>query len=676
MSLKKKIPVIIASLILLSMIISCSFTYYESSKIIKEQTIAAMKAVSDRSVETINVMIEKEQGSIKIVSTRSAIKDMIKAKNANDTQKYSQFVNDNSVWLESYNKDAGNSEHVLVADTDGIGISDSNTEYIGKNYADLQYFKDALSGKASISDVYASKATGKLIVAFANPITIDNKVVGVAVTGISAASFSKYLSMIKVAGDNTSYAYLIDNMGNIIYHPTVSKIGKPVDNASINAIADTIKNGGKVQDNSIEYTYKGNAKIAYYKMIPSTNWLLVVSADKKNILSPIQDMTYITILLGIIISAIAITVGIFLSRRITKPLEAVTKIVEKTANLDLSSDDKYEYLNKYKDEIGTISKAVTSMREMLKDTVSLIKVTSTTLDENVNMVVDLTNDLKTYADDTSGETQTISAGMEETAATVEEISASSVEMENAVMSIADRAQSGAEKANSILDKAENVKMDALKSSENATSMYLEVKKNLMGAMEQSKSVEQINRLTDSILMITSQTNLLALNAAIEAARAGEAGKGFAVVADEVRKLAEQSTTTANDIQNVVKNVNQAVLNLNNNAERILEFIDKDVIKDYDNMIKIGEQYSTDAQEINKIMMDFSAVSEELNASIEGIVKAITEVADTVSNGASGVTDISCKAADIVDRVGAVITSTESNKESADKLKEIVNKFNL
>lgn len=675
-TLKKKIPVIIVSLIVSSMIISGVFTYYESSSILKKQTVDSMKAVSDRSAETLNVMIEKEQGAIKIVSSRSAIKDLLKAKNSKDIKKYNQLQNDNNKWLNDYCTEAGNSEHVFVAGLDGTGISDSNVEYIGKNYISLQYFKDALTGKDSISDVFPSKATGKLVVAFGSPIIVDNKVAGVAGTGVIATTFSKYLSKIKVAGDKDSYAYLVDDTGNMIYHPTQSKIGKPVENASIKEVVARIKRGETVQNNSVEYTFKGAKKLSYYEIIPKTNWILVISADKSSILNPITDMTRIIILLGIIICAIAITIGIVLSRRITNPLKAVTEMVEKTANLDLSNDDKYDYLNKYGDEIGTISKAVTSMRNMLKETVINIKETSANLDENVNVVINLTNDLKSYADATSGETQNISAGMEETAATVEEISASSGEMENAVLSIAERAQSGAEKSNDISDKAESIKKDALKSSKNATNIYLDVKKNLIEAMEKSKSVEEINILTESILEITDQTNLLALNAAIEAARAGEAGKGFAVVADEVRLLAEQSTSTANDIQNVAKSVNEAVLNLNRNAERILEFIDKDVVKDYNNMIKIGEQYSNDAQEINKAMMDFSAVSEELNASIAGISKAITEVASTVSDGASGVTEISSKASDIVEKVQAVLASTDSNRESANKLNEVVSKFKL
>lgn len=676
MSLKKKIPLLLAALIIFSLGVSSVFTDYESSKIIKEETIASMKGITERSAETIEVMIEKEQNAIKIVSTRTAVRDMFNAKNTGDEEKYKKLVSDNNKWLESYSKDAGNLEHAFIVDTEGNAISDSSSDQIGKNYSELQFFKDAISGKPSVGQVYQSKATGKYIVAFASPVIIEDKVVGTAISEVRSSSISQYIKNIKVSQDNLSYAYLTDNVGNVIYHPTESKIGKLVENETIKDVANKVAAGKKLSGKSVEYNYKGSVKFSYYEIIGKTNWILVLSADKKNVLSPITNMNLIIIILAIVVSIISIIIGLIVSRRITNPLKGVTEIVEKTSKLDLASDEKYEYLKRYKDEIGTIYRAVSSMREALKETVVHIKETSNVLDENVLNVVNHSNDLKTYADDTLEETQNISAGMEETAATAEEVSASSNEMENAVASIAKRAQDGSEKVNEISERAEKVKKGALNSSENARKIYKEAKDSLLEAIEKSKAVEEINGLTESILEITSQTNLLALNAAIEAQRAGEAGKGFAVVADEVRALAEESEKTANDIQNVVKNVNGAVLNLNSNAEKILNFIDKDVIIDYDKMVKIGEQYNYDAEEINKIMMDFSAVAEELSASICGIVKAINDVTITVNHGAEGTSEISKKASDITERVDLVITATDSNRESALKLKAIVDKFNI
>jgi methyl-accepting chemotaxis protein len=195
-------------------------------------------------------------------------------------------------------------------------------------------------------------------------------------------------------------------------------------------------------------------------------------------------------------------------------------------------------------------------------------------------------------------------------------------------------------------------------------------------LEQSKAVQQINDLTNSVLQITSQTNLLALNAAIEAARAGEAGRGFAVVADEIRKLAETSKETVTQIQDITKVVTNSVVNLSDNSNELLRFVQNDVSKDYQTMLEATDQYKLDANLVSEIVSDFSATSEELLASIQNMVSTMNSIAEATNEGAAGTTNIAQKVTSVVNKAGEVTESIHSTGEGSDALNEMVSKFTI
>lgn len=137
------------------------------------------------------------------------------------------------------------------------------------------------------------------------------------------------------------------------------------------------------------------------------------------------------------------------------------------------------------------------------------------------------------------------------------------------------------------------------------------------------------------MSITGQTNKLDLNASIEAARAGEAERGFAVVASEIGNFAEQSKQTVVQIQNVTEKVTAAVENLSNDSKRLLEFVGTDVVSGYDMFDEVALAYNQDAEEIDALISDFSASSEELPASIDNVLTAMNEITNATNEGAKG-----------------------------------------
>ena len=174
--------------------------------------------------------------------------------------------------------------------------------------------------------------------------------------------------------------------------------------------------------------------------------------------------------------------------------------------------------------------------------------------------------------------------------------------------------------------------------------------------------------------VTAQTNLLALNASSEAARAGEAGKGFAVVAEQIRVLAEQSKETVSNIQEVTQSVVGAVDNLAGDSARLLEFVGTDVVQNLDDFSQMADSYNDDAQKVDELVTDFSASSEELLASISGVMNGIGDVSKAASEGASGTTDIAQKTTVVVEKSSDIKEKASKAHASADVLKSQVEKF--
>lgn len=677
MRIKQKIPMFIGILILITMIISCSIVYYEVSTKLYDASETEMKSISKNSTETISVMLEKEKAEIEGISDKETTVELFRLyNNSYDAEAYKTSVENVSKELDEYVKKQGDLEHTFIVDNKGIIIADSDRKLIGQNISDRNYNKEALKGKTAISETLTSKSSGAQIIVVTSPITIDGTNYGYAASAVRAESFSKYFKDVKVGGSNNSYGYLVDEKGNIIFHPTKEKIGKPVENDKIKEVVKKVQSGEKVNGNAVEYIFNGQEKLSYYEIVPGVNWTFVLSANKSDVVSGARKVIFMIIAIMLGIALIAILIASIVSKRITNPIEKLTEIVDKTSKLDLTYYKEYEYLFNYKDEIGDIFRAIANMRKILRKVAGDLSSVSSNVSSNAAFVQKLTEELRGYAQETSVESENLSAAMEETAATTEEISASSGEMVNAIASMAEKAERGSENSNDISKRAENLQQASVKAIKEAESIFTSVKADLQMAIEDSKTVSKINELTESILSITSQTNLLALNAAIEAARAGEAGKGFAVVADEVRKLAEESAATAGNIQNVVGTVETSVKKLIESSVSILDFVENTVTKDYKNMISVSKQYNTDADNVNEFMMDFSAVAEELNASIEGIVKAINDTASTVSDGASGVQNITEKAANIFEKLQKVNESALENIKSAGRLDEVIKEFKI
>ncbi|MDR5587846.1 methyl-accepting chemotaxis protein [Clostridium aquiflavi] len=376
-----------------------------------------------------------------------------------------------------------------------------------------------------------------------------------------------------------------------------------------------------------------------------------------------------------IIVCLGYVVTFTISRSISVPLTTAVNHLKRVSTGDFTITLPEKFMRR-KDEIGEISNAITGMQNSLKLLIGNVKGESDSIKTIVNTISENINNLNENIEDVSSTTEELSAGMEETAASAQEINATADEIEKAVDSISKKAQEGAIEASEINKRAITTKLNVNNSQEKSINIFLQTKYKLQTAIENSQVVQQITVLSESIMQISTQTNLLALNAAIEAARAGEAGRGFAVVADEIRTLAEECKNTVIEIQNITQKVVVSVDDLSSSSNELLNFVSEDVQSDYNTMLNIADQYSTDAEFVSNLVLEFSSTSEELLASLQQVTETIGHVSMASNEGADGTSNIAEKVSNINEKSNTIMEEVLKSKESVEELNNQISKFKI
>lgn len=398
-----------------------------------------------------------------------------------------------------------------------------------------------------------------------------------------------------------------------------------------------------------------------------------VASIEKDFASYVTNKRTTFIISTIIEGAVVVFLLILIILSIIKPLKKCISSIGVMEQGDFSQALGTALL-KRRDDFGKLAGSIESMRTEMNGLIGEVKSQATEITGMVQEIDTNIQALDEEIENVSATTEELAAGMQETAASSEEINAMSHEIESAAKSIATRSQDGAMEADDIRDRAVSIKKTTTENDKRTKAIHTEINEGLTKALEDIKVVDQIGVLAESIMEITGQTNLLALNASIEAARAGEAGKGFAVVADEIRVLAEQSKAAVVHIQDVTKNVVESVTNLADGAKKLLEFVGTDVVDSFAGFSDMADSYSNDAGSIDGLVTDFSASSEQLLASINGVMDAIGEVSKAATEGATGTNDIAEKTGVVVEKAAEIKEKAEAAHAAADRLQKNVERF--
>lgn len=326
------------------------------------------------------------------------------------------------------------------------------------------------------------------------------------------------------------------------------------------------------------------------------------------------------------------------------------------------------------DEIGTLAAGINTFIETLQNIMGQINISSGQLGTIVNLVSDKVSLANSNSCDISAVMEELSASMEEISSAITDIKENVDTVDQNIIELSSESRGMYDYAEKMQKRAENLEQSAVENKQNTSNVVSDIIEKLKQAIESSKSVDRVNDLTDEILSISSQTNLLSLNASIEAARAGEAGRGFAVVADEISQLANSSREAANNIQTINNMVVEAVRDLTDSANSIVNYINENILPDYEGFVSAGKQYNEDAIHVNEVVTRFNDMSDNLKQLIDSITGSINGINSAVEESAKGTTNVATNTSDLVKEIDEISNAMNDNRQIAGNLTEEAERF--
>ena len=426
-------------------------------------------------------------------------------------------------------------------------------------------------------------------------------------------------------GVESSYTYIVDSEGNMLYHPNKDKVGKSVENVIVKSYIQDLKSGIKHDTYVVEYDYNGSIKYAACYTDENGRFILVVSADDDDVLrdsaSLIVKVTAISLLIGM---AAIVVVFIFI-RKIVAPLSYATNAVEELAALDfrVKNEQQERRFAGLKDEVGNIMRAVLKLRGELTAVVTELKNQSGNLFEQSDSLSKSASDTMNNMKDTDRAVDEMANGATMLAQETQSASENVIEIGNMIDKVNDNTEELAKDADNMKELGEN--------AENILRQLIAGQKEMVTHIgvvndkthEANKAAGKISEVVNLITEIASQTNLLSLNASIEAARAGEAGRGFAVVAENIKQLAEQTTSSAADIQDIIHDLEQKSGETVEKTEAVNNIVNKQ-----------SEDMKQTADILNQVITGITGLIDKIDSiavSVANMDKSKENVVDVIGN---------------------------------------------
>lgn len=486
---------------------------------------------------------------------------------------------------------------------------------------------------------------------------VENEISNVDAEDLDYDEYAKSLSDVKLEGMDSSYVYVVKNDGTMLYHPTKEKVGQPVENAVIKGVVQQLQDGTKPDTAVVEYVFDGTTKYSAYTILNNED-ILVLTADESEALSGITVVTGVAIGISTVVVLLAIIICFILGRRLMRPLVKVSTIIEEIANGDINAD--FGMVKETNDEIGLIIEKMKELTQSLGSIVGKIRNSSDTMSANSYELNDTSSQTLAANNEISKAVEDVAEGSTGMAASISKINENLLEMSNETKDINESVNEIRNQTTAVQDSSK-IMNDKIKSMQDSSHKMDE------GISAISKRIETVNTTVDKVSNIvsvieeiSSETNLLSLNASIEAARAGDAGKGFAVVAQEIRVLSDNTNTELENIKQIISSLVEECRYCVQASGTIVE----------DN--------AKQKEEIKAVLDEFGSLDEQIQKTaekadeIEELVTAMIELNDDITKSSNSLTDVSAANAAATEEMNANIEELNAMMHGVSEMAEHMN----
>ena len=586
-------------------------------------------------------------------------------------------------YTESYFAGLEGWEGIYISEWNTHVIAHSNTSAVGMVMREGESLEKLQNSITAAGDVYntgmiISPASKRMVLSLYAPVydKDGSTILGIAGGAQLAETLQSVLEGLHVEGMENAKNYMINTEKEVhIFNEDASLMAAPIEDEMLLSVIDAIRSNSAEVTGSLEYVDGDGVKsVAMYRAIPERNWAVVVSDSKDEIFAKADASRNAFGLICICVYAVIPILCYLAVSLCVKPLKVVEKAVVRLQKLELEAPEELKKYIGAGSEAGQIATAMDSLYETFRKIVSTLRECTATLNDSTDKMNHASHMLIEGMGDNSATTEELAASIATTNSAIEQVVNEILTISELVEKVEEKVKAGDRKSENLLETAQSMREMADTTLTGTGERIEKNRKHVEDAMVNLKSLTRINDMAKQILDIANQTNLLSLNASIEAARAGENGRGFAVVAQEIGTLASNSSATAKEIQDICKDINDNIQNVQGCIDDIMGFMEGDVSDKFKEFANIANEYSTSVVEIRDAIGEIEDTSNGVVNSVMSIREKMDVIHTASSENEIGVGEIINKIEQTNQTAEELESVGKANQENAQAISTIVEKF--